>query len=248
MARAPDERYNEALKLFLQGKKLIEIANQLNLPEGTVRRWKSTHKWDSERSDNKSERSRKKKGGQPGNKNAVGNSGGTAPAKNDNAVKHGLFEKYLPKETLDIVNNMSLNPLDILWDQIQIAYAAIVRAQSIMHVKDKDDLTKELKRQKESNGETSDSWEKEYELQFAWDKQANFMKAQARAQSALNGMIRQYEELCRGDLATDEQKLRIEKLKVDVNKATGKGNEDELSKLDEMLAEIKRQAGDTNDT
>lgn len=47
--------------MYLQGKKLVEIASQLNLPEGTVRRWKCTHKWDSERSDKNSERSEKKK-------------------------------------------------------------------------------------------------------------------------------------------------------------------------------------------
>jgi len=48
--------------MYLKGMKLVEIASQLNLPEGTVRRWKSTHKWDSERSDTNSERSVKNKG------------------------------------------------------------------------------------------------------------------------------------------------------------------------------------------
>ena len=47
--------------MYLKGIKLVEIASRLNLPEGTVRRWKSTHKWDTERSDKKSERSEKKK-------------------------------------------------------------------------------------------------------------------------------------------------------------------------------------------
>ena len=61
MARAPDERIEQARKLYLQGKKLVEIASQLNLPEGTVRRWKCTHEWDSERSDKNSERSERKK-------------------------------------------------------------------------------------------------------------------------------------------------------------------------------------------
>lgn len=61
MARAPDERIEQARQLYLEGKKLVEIASQLNLPEGTVRRWKYTHKWDSERSDKNSERSEKKK-------------------------------------------------------------------------------------------------------------------------------------------------------------------------------------------
>ena len=61
MARAPDKRIEQAKEMYLQGQKLVEIASQLNLPEGTVRRWKCTHKWDNERSDKKSERSEKKK-------------------------------------------------------------------------------------------------------------------------------------------------------------------------------------------
>ena len=56
MARAPDERIEQAKAMYLKGMKLVEIASQLNLPEGTVRRWKSTHKWDSERSDKNNER------------------------------------------------------------------------------------------------------------------------------------------------------------------------------------------------
>ena len=61
MARAPDKRIEQAKEMYLQGQKLVEIASQLNLPEGTVRRWKCTHKWDNERSDKKSERSKRRK-------------------------------------------------------------------------------------------------------------------------------------------------------------------------------------------
>lgn len=87
MARAPDKRIEQAKGMYLKGMKLVEIASQLNLPEGTVRRWKSTHRWDNERSDKKSERSdKKKRGGQPGNQNATG------PPGNKNAVKTGEFE------------------------------------------------------------------------------------------------------------------------------------------------------------
>lgn len=57
MARAPDERIDQAKAMYLKGMKLVEIASQLNLPEGTVRRWKSTRRWDNERSDKNSERS-----------------------------------------------------------------------------------------------------------------------------------------------------------------------------------------------
>ncbi|SUX98634.1 phage terminase small subunit [Blautia producta] len=99
MPRKLDERAVKAKEMYLNGKKLVEIASQLNLPEGTVRRWKSTYKWGSERSLNKSERSQRRKGGQPGNRNAVGH-GGTGPPGNKNAVKTGEFETLF-FDTLD---------------------------------------------------------------------------------------------------------------------------------------------------
>ena len=61
MARAPDERIEQAKVMYLKGMKLVDIAGKLKVPEGTVRRWKCTHKWDNERSDKNSERSHKKK-------------------------------------------------------------------------------------------------------------------------------------------------------------------------------------------
>lgn len=213
MARAPDPRIEQAEAMYRNGTKLVEIASQLNLPEGTVRRWKCTHKWESERSDKQSERSHKKKGGQPGNQNAVGNDGG-APELNKNAEKYGFFSKYLPEETVSIIQQMPTDPLDILWDQIQIAYAAIIRAQQIMYVRDRDDKTKE----KTMSGETADAWE----FQQAWDKHGNFLKSQARAQSELRGLIKQYDELLhkRWDLATEEQRARIEALRAKVEDKT----------------------------
>ncbi len=64
MARGPNEKVKKAYDLYRKGKKLIDIANELEIPPGTVRRWKSTYKWEenqSERSDVKSERSERKK-------------------------------------------------------------------------------------------------------------------------------------------------------------------------------------------
>lgn len=61
MARAPDPRIEQAKAMYLEGRKLVEIASQLNLPEGTVRRWKSTHKWEGERSEKKANVRKEKK-------------------------------------------------------------------------------------------------------------------------------------------------------------------------------------------
>lgn len=48
------------------------------------------------------------------------------------------------------------------------------------------------------------------------------------------------------DIATSEQRARIELLNVQVDRATGKANEDELSRVDELLMQIKKQAGDVD--
>ena len=230
MARAQDKRIEQAKEMDLQGQKLVEIASQLNLPEGTVRRWKCTHKWDSERSGKKSERSHRKKGGQPGNKNAVGNDGG-APEQNKNAEKYGFFSKYLPDETREIFSAIEqADPLDLLWHQIQIAYAAIIRAQRIAYVRDRDDKTKE----KIMSGETSDM----YSVQQAWDKQNEFMKAQARAQGELRSLIKQYDEMLHKDwsMASEEQRSRIAQIKAQTDKLTG--NNQEIEDMSESEAEI----------
>ena len=40
VSRAPNEKAAKAKKLFESGMKLVEIAAQLGVPDGTVRRWK----------------------------------------------------------------------------------------------------------------------------------------------------------------------------------------------------------------
>ena len=61
MAAKKNPLSDKAYEMYKQGKKLVDIAAELNVPPGTVRRWKSTHGWDGERSEcdanRKSERS-----------------------------------------------------------------------------------------------------------------------------------------------------------------------------------------------
>lgn len=45
MPKARNSKVDEALALYRQGLKLIEISRKLDIPEGTVRRWKCTYKW-----------------------------------------------------------------------------------------------------------------------------------------------------------------------------------------------------------
>ena len=92
MARAPDARMKQARDLFLEGKKMIEISELLKIPEGTIRSWKNRYDWDNATLQKRKRNVAKRKGGQPGNKNALG---AGAPEKNKNAVTTGEFETLL---------------------------------------------------------------------------------------------------------------------------------------------------------
>lgn len=143
--------------------------------------------------------------------------------RNSAAVTHGLFAKYLPEETMDILESLNQrSPIDLIWDQIQIQYAAIIRAQKVMWVEDADDHLKE-----ESGYSSSDTGgSTSYKVAYAHERYNSFLLAQSRAMSELRSLIKQYDELLQTDLATEEQKARIAVLKskvpnqnkVDMNK------------------------------
>lgn len=244
MARNP--KRDQALDMWRASKgriALTAISEKVGVPVGTIRAWKNRDNWNAALqnsecnvADKKTQRC-KKRGGQPGNKNAegchgegnqnaVGNNGG-APPRNGNAVRHGLYARYLPEEIFEITKQIgNMSQLDILWGSIEILYSRIIFAQPIMHVKDKEDLTKELK----SDGINATT----YELQFAWDKQAKALAVQSKAMKDLTGMIKQYDDLCRSELATEEQMARIDKLKseIEVNK------DNDYEKITKVLHEV----------
>lgn len=197
------ENWELAYEDYKKGLKRKEIAEKYGVSINTVKSWKSRH-WNAL----EGAPPKKKKGAPLNNKNALNNQGG-APPQNTNAEKHGFFSKWLPKETLEILGEVKeKSPLDLLWDNIQLQYAAIIRAQKLMYVRDKEDMTKE------ESLESSDTTA--YDIQHAWDKQANFMSAQSRAMKTLESMIKQYDEMLHKDwqLATEEQKARIASLKA----------------------------------
>ena len=191
---------------------MVDIAAALDIPEGTIRSWKNRYKWNATLQ--KDNRNVAKKCGAPvGNKNAVG-----GPPGNKKAEKFGFFSKYLPPETKEIFDAVQdADPIDLLWHQIQIQYAAIVRAQRIMYVEDQEDSTKVTSM--ESAGSEA------YMVQMAWDKQASFLQAQSRAMKTLQGLFKQYDELLKSDLATEEQKARIDRLRAEIAKVEAENKE-----------------------
>lgn len=186
---------------------LNDIADMLNEKTSNIYSWKNKDNWD-----------RKLKGD-------VG-----APKGNLNGLKNGMYcdpEKRLPSEFIkkwfpigfkkayEDSANMGISKLDKLGHSIDMLWARILVSQKITQVKNKSDMTKELKRSKIGNGV-----EKEYELQFAWDKENSSLDTYSKAMERLTNMIDKYEKLLHAnwDLATEEQKLRIDKIKADLSK------------------------------
>lgn len=246
MPRQRSPKRDMAFRLWLDSgktRKLKDIAAELEVSESQVRKWKNQDGWNGNVTNETKGNVTKRRGAQKGNKNAAGHG---APQKNNNAEKFGFFRKYLPEETVSIMEEMPEDPLDILWHEVQIAYAAIIRAQQIMYVKDRNDKT--IEKVEERKGKiVGEKWD----VQQAWDKQGNFLAAQARAMSDLRSSIRQYEELLHKNwgLATEEQKARIEQVKAKTKTLSGGNGADEaLDRLDKILEGLNNAAANDKET
>lgn len=202
---------DKAKEIWLKSKgakPLVEIATELNKSSSTIRKWKSLDSWEDELKG--SAPLNKRSAPLKNNQNAVENKGG-APPKNQNAMSHGLFSKWLPDETNELMGAMKeQEPSDIIWTNIEIQYAAIIRSQKIMYVDDKNDLTKE--KSGYSSGNVSSET---YAVQFAWDKQASFLQAQSRAMGTLSSLIKQFVAIADEQ---DERKIKLELMQAQVMK------------------------------
>lgn len=232
MSRARNPNRDKAFEIYKKENGNIkpgEIAKILNESASNIRSWKNKDKW--------AEKLPTNKGGAPkGNLNRLQHGDYYNPTKH---LKKDFLNKYLPAATQKIMKEISENgisTLDMLWTNIQMQFTAIMRSQAIMHVESKDEMIKELKKTKVQNEvktnkntgkkEVTEIYrEEEFEFQFAWDRQATFLNAQSKAIATLQSSINQYEALLHKnwDNVTEEEKLRLEKMKLDiaaVNKET----------------------------
>lgn len=242
-----------------------DLAEKHKVKLGTLKSRRSREKWsrDSSKKDatpkkdanQNKKRMQPKRGAPKGNKNAKGNKGNPNPdnqftERNTKALKHGLFSRYIPQETLEIMGMMDKdNPADLMWDQIMIQYAAIIRAQQIMFVEDKHETIKELKKLKVESGFDNEGnsvqipIEKEYEIQFAWDRYANFMNAQSRAIAEFRTSIRQFLDLAHED---DERRLKLEQMRIGIEKTKAEieniGNNQNNDDADDWVTALKEVA------
>lgn len=138
MPRAPSEKVSEAEKLFNDGIAMVEIAKKLGVSDGTVRSWKNRYGWGDKSKKNKcnvakknnkksATLQKKKRGGQPGNKNSKGVSkgkGNPKPVPPPNMTKHGgyvpVFMDALDEDEQKLVEAIPEDTELQLMEQIQL--------------------------------------------------------------------------------------------------------------------------------
>ena len=223
MARAPDARMEQARDLFLEGKKLIEISDLLKIPEGTIRSWKNRYDWDNATLQKKKRNVAKKKGGQPGNKNAAGNKGGAAPEKNKNAVTTGEFETLLfdclDPEEQRLVQVVPEDKQKLLMQEIQLLTVRerrmLKRIELLRNAADKEDkiivgetgMTAVGHKKGIEKDKETDLLEYRGKLGQIQNIEDALTRVQARKQAAIDALHR---------YGVDDARLELETMKVDL--------------------------------
>ena len=116
MPRQRSPNRDRAFEIYREHGGKIEnrrIAEMLGISEKSVGGWKCKDRWEDKLNgvlQTEEQSTPKEKGGQLGNRNAAGNSGGAAPPGNLNAIKHGAYQTiyaaYLQNEEKAVYEQM----------------------------------------------------------------------------------------------------------------------------------------------
>ena len=248
MARAPDERQEQAKELFLQGMKLIDISKALEVPVGTIRSWKNRYNWDEKSNATLHKRKRnvaKAKGGQPGNQNAIGNHGGAAPEGNKNAVTTGEFETLLfdclEPEEKQLAAAVPNDKEQLLFQEIQLLTVRERRMLKRIENLRQADFTTVKKKKGTEKDKWTDLDEKHATLGQIQNIEDALTRVQARKQAAIDSLHR---------FGVDDARLEIELMKLDMAALKLGGQETEVEE-DGFLGALNTEAGelwgDSND-
>lgn len=260
MPRARDPNRDKAYEIYkgADGKiDLVEIASQLNISPGTVRGWKSKDRWEQKLNGTlrkNTERSKRKKGGQPGNQNAMGYG---APEGNKNAVTTGEFETLLfdclDPEEQRLAQTVPENKQKLLMQEIQLL---TVRERRML--KRIDLLRNSLGDSGVASGDETGMTAVGHRKGLEKDKETDLLeyrgklgqiqniedaltRVQARKQAAIDALHR---------YGVDDARLEIEMMKLDLAALKVSGQEQEVEDdgfLDALNAEASGLWGDTGD-
>ncbi|MBU5438303.1 hypothetical protein KQI42_09800 [Tissierella sp. MSJ-40] len=143
MARPRNPNRDKAMEEWLKSDGTMstkELAEMAEVPESRIRKWKSEDKWKDALEEKLSKR---KRGGQKGNTNAVGHG---APIRNKNAETHGAYSTIhlddLPPEEREYIESITLNTQENMLRELQLLIAK------------ENDLKKKIKALEQEDAET----------------------------------------------------------------------------------------------
>lgn len=118
------EKRQKAYELYIQSRRKLsnkEIAAALDVPEGTVKAWKSRDEWDKRvatRDATGKLQPKRQRGGQPKNINGIGNKSG------GHKTTHGLYSKVITEEEREYLLMTERMTLE---DELRLARARLAR-------------------------------------------------------------------------------------------------------------------------
>ncbi|MGE7954820.1 phage terminase small subunit [Lysinibacillus xylanilyticus] len=153
--------------------------------------------------------------------------------RNRAAMIHGLRSKFLFDEQVEIMEALQdFDVVDQLWLQIELSFAAIIRAQKIMWVEDPFDHLKEISGEMDAEGMSKT----DYKVIYAHERYESYIKAQTRAFAEHRNLVKQFMDLTTED---DERRLKLEQMQLNMEKTK---TDIELSKI-----AIRKENGDDDD-
>lgn len=252
MARVRSPNRGKAYEIYKEHGGNItnrEIASILNEDEKVIAVWKSRDKWNDVQQ-SKKRCTTKKKGGQPGNKNAVGNDGG-APKENKNAVKTGEFETLffdaLEEDEKQLIGMIQLDKEQLLLQEIQLLTVRerrmLKRIEDIKRAAEdqRDDNTLGMTAVKYKSGTEEHTMEYQGALGQIQAVEDALTRVQARKQKAIDSLHR---------YGFDDARLELEIMKVELETLKRDPSDQEIeddgfmSAMNEGAAEIWGDADD----
>ncbi|QTB25215.1 hypothetical protein [Lysinibacillus sphaericus] len=214
---------------------LSDLAEKHEIKLGTLKSRKSREKWSREATEKDATKSRKvatisskdatdpdaneilqdeppKKDGRVKKRSGNPNPQNQFTKRNRAAMIHGLRSKFLFDEQVEIMEALQdFDVVDQLWLQIELSFAAIIRAQKIMWVEDPFDHLKEISGEMDAEGMSKT----DYKVIYAHERYESYIKAQTRAFAEHRNLVKQFMDLTTED---DERRLKLEQMQLNINK------------------------------
>lgn len=202
------------------------LAEKHDVKEGTLKSRRSREQWSRDATNTKdatkskkvatdedapkekksTSKVKKKRSGNPNPKNQF-------TKRNNAAVTHGLFAKYINDEQREIIDEMqSLTLADQIYAQIEIKFSAIIRLQKIMWVSTDDDHLDKISGQSDTLEGESES----YKVIYAFERYESYIRAQSRAMAEYRNLVKQFNEFAHDE---DERKLKLQLMQTNIDKS-----------------------------